>query len=454
MLLDGLFLYCIQNFLQQSIELFSFLWHYIRYKTILGKNISRYGNEQINLNVINYGGEEMKSFISLLISFIFMSIADSIDSAFNYAISIDAIVVCGSLFSVDLILKSISEIGIFTYRTDRKNESAYLIINVIVGLILGAIVFFLRNIIVNIFNLNDIQRKLLSNVLALYIVYLTIGRLANAIFEMVRLKDKLKLYRKSLILYYVSLIALDFIAFIITKNLIVLFIATILSWVISIIYMLYNLKLELILPNGAILRNVIKIGVPTCLERLLSRIFILIYGVLASNLGTEKYSVHTVCYTTILKLELIANAFQATLMIELPKYKNANEQYKHCVAMKNKCFALIIFLDYLLGALILVISHGSLPIIDCFPYIIFYSVGMFGLYLYTTYQTLLIVQGKPKIMLIGSVVGAGVRVILCQIFLNSSISLYVFGISNFVDFYIRSIIYRIGLSKSYNTGVQ
>lgn len=35
----------------------------------------------------------MKAFISLLISFIFMSIADSIDSAFNNAISLDTIVV-------------------------------------------------------------------------------------------------------------------------------------------------------------------------------------------------------------------------------------------------------------------------------------------------------------------------------------------------------------------------
>lgn len=45
----------------------------------------------------------MKEFISILISFIFMGVAESIDSAFNNAISIDSIVVCGSLFSIDLI---------------------------------------------------------------------------------------------------------------------------------------------------------------------------------------------------------------------------------------------------------------------------------------------------------------------------------------------------------------
>ena len=40
----------------------------------------------------------MKEFISLLISFLFMGIADNIDSAFNNAVSIDAIVVCEAYF--------------------------------------------------------------------------------------------------------------------------------------------------------------------------------------------------------------------------------------------------------------------------------------------------------------------------------------------------------------------
>ena len=138
----------------------------------------------------------MKEFISILISFLFMGIADSIDSAFNNAISINTIVVCGSLFSIDLILESFGEVGIYTYRTVRKNEWPYLIVNIVVGLIVGIIVFFSRDLIVNIFNLTTIQKNMLSSVLALYIGYLVIGRLSNGIFEMVRLKGNLKLYNK------------------------------------------------------------------------------------------------------------------------------------------------------------------------------------------------------------------------------------------------------------------
>lgn len=52
-------------------------------------------------------------------------------------------------------------------------------------------------------------------------------------------------------------------------------------------------------------------------------------------------------------------------------------------------------------------------------------------------------------MLVGSFIGALVRVILCLMFITSDIDLFIFGISNFVDFYIRSVIYRIGLSREY-----
>ena len=389
----------------------------------------------------------MKEFISILISFIFMGIADSIDSAFNNAVSIDAIVVCGSLFSIDLILKSISEIGIYTYRTARKDESSYLIINVIVSFTLGIVVLFSIDYIVNIFDLTFVQKQMLSDILFLYIGYLVIGRFANAIFEIIRLKSKLKLYRNSLIVFYVCLIALDTAVYLFTKNLTLLFCATMVSWLISIIYMLYNLNLKFKLPNKGTMQNIIKYGIPTSLERLLSRIFILIYGVIASNLGTDKYSIHTICYSVCLSLEIITNAYEATLMIKVPIKENYSKQYDSIMQMKKKCFLLILLINYVFCFIYLLITHGSLPLEKCFPYIIFYSFGVFGLYQYETYKTLCIVQGKPVILLVGSTVGVIIRVVLCLCFYKTNISLFIFGISNFIDFYSRSIVYRIGLDK-------
>ena len=184
----------------------------------------------------------MKEFISLLISFVFMGIADNIDSAFNNALSIDAIVVCGSLFSIDLILKSLSEIGIYTYRTVRKDESKYLIIQAIASFILGILVFAFGDVLISLFDLTLVQKSMLASILKLYILYLVCGRVSNALFEMTRLKNRLKLYRKTLIIFSISLIALDGLFYVTTKNLNLLFIATMISWILSIIYMLLSIS--------------------------------------------------------------------------------------------------------------------------------------------------------------------------------------------------------------------
>ena len=389
----------------------------------------------------------MKEFISILISFIFMSIADNVDSAFNNLISIDAIVVTGSFLLLDSIFKSIGEIGIYTYRTIRKNEWQYLWFNVIFGFIIGILVFIFKDLIINIFKLTYIQKGMLGILLNLYIAYGILGRLSNGLFEIIRLKGELKLYRKSLIIYYLSLIILDLLAYVFTKNLTVLFLATIISWVISIWYMLFNLKLKFEFPNRKALKNVIKYGLAYSSERLFSRIFLLLYGVLASHMGTENYSIHTICYSVCLSLEIITNAYQATLMIKVPQGKTYQEQYNNCMSMKKQCFKLIILLNYIFAFIYLLISHGSLPLHKCFPYIIFYSFGVFGLYPYETYKTLCITQGKSYILLIGSTVGVIIRFIICLIFINTSITLFVFGLVNFIDFYFRSIVYRIVLRK-------
>lgn len=394
----------------------------------------------------------MKEFISILISFIFMSIADSIDSAFNNLISMDAIVVTGSFLLIDSIFKSFGEIGIYTYRTIRKNEWQYLWFNIIFGILMGIIVFICKNFIINIFELSNIQKDMLSTLLNFYIVYVVFGRLANGIFEIIRLKGQLKLYRKSLIVYYVSLVGLDAIAYLLTKNLTLLIVATIVSWIISIIYMLYNLKLKFEFPNRDSFKNVIKYGLAYSSERLLSRIFLLLYGVVASHMGTEKYGIHTICYSVCLTLEIITNAYQATLMIKVPESKTYEEQYDNCMNMRKKCFPLIITLNFVFAFIYLIISHGSLPLDKCFPYIIFYSLAVFGLYPYETYKTLCITQGKSFILLIGSIIGVIIRFLICLLFINTPIALFVFGIVNFIDFYSRSIVYRIVLSKLYKKG--
>lgn len=385
----------------------------------------------------------MKEFVSILLSFLFMSFAENIDMAFNNMISIDAIVVAGSFLIIDSIFKAIGEIGSYTYRTVRKDEWKYLCFNILFSLIIGILVFIFKPFIINFFDLTIDQKQMLSILLNIYIAYIVIGRFANAVFEITRLKNHLKLYRHALFVYYFTIIIFDVLVYIFTKDLTLLFVATITSWILSTIYMLYNLKLKFTLPDKEAVKNVLKYGFAYSIEQLFSGVFLLLYGVLASHMGTDKYSIHTVCYTVCLSLEIITSAYQAALMIKVPDSKTKLEKYNKLKYMKRNCFSIVIILNFILSLVYLVISHGSLPIEKCFPYIFIYATAVFGLYEYETYKTLCVIEGKSYILLIGTFIGVITRFLICLIFINSKYVLYIFGFVNFIDYYVRSIIYRI-----------
>lgn len=384
----------------------------------------------------------MNEFISILISFIFMSLADSVDSAFNNYISIDAIVVCGSLIFIKFILKSIGEVGIYTYRVVRKNESSYLLISGIVGLILGVFSFVFSDVLANLFELTIVQKELLSNVLKLFIIYLPISILHVGLLEIIRLKNELKLYRKGLIITYISLIGLDLLAFIFTKNLLALLVATILSDAICFTYLSYKTKIKFKKLTKKEFENIKAYGILYSLERVLSRIFILIYGILSSYMGESKYAIHSICYSICLNLEIITNAYSAALMIKIPEEKDKFKQLDLLKEYMKKCFIIVLVINFIMSLILLIIEHGSLPINECFPYIILYSCTVFGLYLYESYKAICVVQGKTKILLEGSIVGVIVRVIFCLLFLKTPICLYVFGLASFIDFFTRGVIYK------------
>ena len=146
-------------------------------------------------------------------------------------------------------------------------------------------------------------------------------------------------------------------------------------------------------------------------------------------------------------MEVITNAYQATLMIKIPTDESYQKQKQVIINMKKSCFPIIILLNYVFAIIYLILQHGSLPLANCFPYIIFYTFGVFGLYHYENYKTLCIVQGQPKILLLGSTIGSLIRVLICLVFCKSNIALFVFGLVNFVDFYTISVVYRIELEK-------
>ena len=159
-------------------------------------------------------------------------------------------------------------------------------------------------------------------------------------------------------------------------------------------------------------------------------------------MGESKYAIHSICYSICLNLEIITNAYSAALMIKIPEEKDKFKQLDLLKEYMKKCFIIVLVINFIMSLILLIIEHGSLPINECFPYIILYSCTVFGLYLYESYKAICVVQGKTKILLEGSIVGVIVRVIFCLLFLKTPICLYVFGLASFIDFFTRGLIYK------------
>ena len=100
-----------------------------------------------------------------------------------------------------------------------------------------------KNFFINLFDISVAQKQLLSNLLIVYVIYLPIELIDSGFFEIVRLKNNLKIYRNRLVFFYILLIVFDSIEFIFTKSLIMLYVATILAHIINIIYL--SIKFDL-----------------------------------------------------------------------------------------------------------------------------------------------------------------------------------------------------------------
>lgn len=389
----------------------------------------------------------MKEFTSILISFIFMGIASSVDHFFSNVISINAIVVCSSFFTIDLMIKSLGEIGTYTYRTIRKDEGQYILITGIISFLIGIVTVLLKDKLVLLFNLTNEQQSMLINLIYIYPLYITFGRVCNGLLEITRLKNDLKTYRNGLFLFYFLLIFLDILVFVTLKSVLLLYLTTVIAWIIAIIFLSKKGKIKYQLPTKTVIKNICKYGIIYTAERLISRIFLMIYGSLASRLGTTKYAIHSICYQVCVNLEIITNAYSAALMIKLPEAKTKTAEYKRAKKYKRMYLPIVAALNFVFAFIYLFILHGKLPISDVFPYFFFYIFTVFGLQEYETYKALLVIDGKPIKLFLGSLFGVALRIVVCFLFMNTSYGLYVFGISNFLDFYSRSIIFKMGMNK-------
>lgn len=383
----------------------------------------------------------MLEFMSLLVSYALMALADSVDAMFGNQINIDSVVVAGAMTSLSMITKSLSRLGGYTFRCTRKNRSKSLQISAIAGIGLGVVIFLLRGIIVDVYRITPSQKELFNRCLIQWSVYIPFYSVGNDLFEQIRLDSKLKLYSKSLLWFYILLIGTDALIFMKWHRLDYLYAATTLTaaTMIVVMYKWSGVKYERL--DREFLIDVKKYAIPIAIERLFNGFSMMLSAVIISGLGEKTFAVHSVLYGAMCTGESITNSYQAALMIKLPLDKSYEEAKKATKYWMKQMFFILIGIYFVYMMISIVIYKGTIPLRDCFPWYFFYMVEYLGLYWYESMKTLCINQKVVKLMALCVPIGGIARYSCMLIAYFVKLPLIPLGLSVGLDFAIRGTVY-------------
>lgn len=383
----------------------------------------------------------MLEFMSLLVSYALMALADSVDAMFGNQINIDSIVVAGAMTSLSMITKSLSRLGGYTFRCTRKNRSKSLQVSAIAGFTLAIIIFLVRDVIIGMYKITPSQQELFNKCLIQWSIYIPFYSVGNDLFEQIRLDNKLKLYSKSLLWFYILLIGTDALIFLTWHRLDYLYAATTFTAAVMIVimYKWSGVKYEKL--DKEFIIDVKKYAIPIAIERLFNGFSMMLSAVIISGLGEKTFAIHSVLYGAMCTGESITNSYQAALMIKLPLDKGYDESMKATKYWMKKMFFILIGIYFVYMMISVVIYKGAIPLRDCFPWYFFYMVEYLGLYWYESMKTLCINQKVVKLMALCVPIGGIARYSCIGLAYLVELPLIPLGLSVGLDFAIRGTVY-------------
>lgn len=347
----------------------------------------------------------MTEFLSLLIGFLVMAVADSVDSAFTNYLSVDAIVAMTCYTAIAKVGKGFAGVPAYTYRVTRKDENKTVFSALVFSFTVGCVVAALSSAIVLVFDISKSQRNLLQILLLLEPVYLVMHTLNNALFEITRLRGKLKLYNKSMVFFYTILIGTDVLAYTCTHSVVALHATTIFAHACNALVLMHANGFRFESINKEYLHSVREFGLPITIERLMTYTALMLYTSAASRLSESEYAIHAVCLAAETSAECVTNALNATLMIQLVTCKSAKEVQKYATRSIRKYGAVTASIWCMTFAVSIVLLHGVVPLTDCFPIALVYLSTIVGLLVYETYKVGVVMCKQTKFMPVAPLLG-------------------------------------------------
>ena len=370
----------------------------------------------------------MKQLIIIILQGLFNAVCNRIDNSFGNNMSVDAVCVLTSLFMVNWIVGEVYALGMNAYNVLQSKAKECLLVSIVLGGVMGLVLFIFSNWIPYAFSLTATQRVLFSKCLkvrACYCVFAAVGDFMER-YLLIRCKYK-KQFLNDVVFWTIMFLS-D--AWVVASG-------RELPWLIGTTGVSYFVYCTTILFSSGILKEnfqwssqalkeIFKHGGNVCLERLFNRVGSIVCTLYASHLGTKLYAIHGICYSVLLFAEGFSVYFNTFQIIQLKKVEKS-ERFALCKKLNQKYGAFIVTLSYLSVPIILLVLHGKVNYWDCFLYSLLYCSDLIPFFFFESAKSYLTVQQQSKFLRYSGIVGVVVKIVFIGVCYCSSGNLFMFA---------------------------
>lgn len=384
-----------------------------------------------------------KQYYTILFNYLLVGVCGIVDNIFANNLNIDSLCVFSAFTVITWCTYVLYQFGSYSYRVLLSDSKLCLIIGTIISTIVGITLFIFSKNVAYLYYLTDKQYELLVNCIKIHAIFLPILQLDEFIYQYYLLTDKATSLLKVDIMYYLILILSDIIVVVYRGDLRYLLLCTYLFTLIKVIFLfiksnIFKLNEKLSIDRVEI---ILKHGCNMMVDRVCSRLATFIFDIYASKLGTELYAIHGVCYTLGVFTEHFTNTLYSYQMLKLQIIDDTKQKFNECVRyLKSKLIITFIY-SYISAYILLIIIHGSLPVIKCAMYASLYCLQVFTVIVYESFRAYLTSERKSEYLRFGGIVGVLIRVPIIIIGYNLNLGLYPFAVSSFIDFGFRGLLY-------------
>lgn len=372
----------------------------------------------------------------------------AVDSSFCNNISIDAIVVMGSFVVIEWLCTNTMRLGIFGYQILQKYEKSCCIVSLLSGLLVGAVCVVFAEPITYIFELTDLQRSMLKELLIAYGLCCPMESVSRFLQMFITYKCYNKLVIWANFGTYVLLILTDYIVIKLGYGVLGLVLSTELTWLVYLVIIWIGCKFHKQTDKISIskIMRCIKSGKNVLASRIVSRVANVILGHFASTMDTAIYAIHAVALSITNLAEEFRDAISDYTLVRLRDNRdNMPKEAKHVL---KQCIAPAILLPAVASAIMTIVMHGKVDIISAYYGVALYSIVYLVMPLYDVVQAYVLSKDKATFVLVRGFISAFWRIAIMWVMSIYQITIFGIAIVYLLDYITSQIYYIFALKRS------